>query len=159
MSQEKRKKRFVDPVVQGALARRLVKHWCMFLAASALCTLLVHFLANPFRTPSEYVAQLWQMLGPALWVGLCLMPVFVYDTIKLSHRFAGPLMRIRGSMRRVGAGERVEFVKLRPDDYWQEFAQEFNSVLKRIHEYEDREQPQVASSTEPRGEPEHVSCT
>ena len=77
--------------------------------------------------------NLWWTQGPILLVGACLIPVFVNDTIRLSHRFVGPLLRIRGTMRKAGAGEYAAPVTLRPNDFWHEFADDFNVMLDRMN--------------------------
>ena len=153
MSAEQRKKRFVDPVVQGALCRRMILHWLLFLVVTSGCACLLQVFANPFQPWATHFSRMWRVQGPYVLVGLCLIPVFVADTIKLSHRFAGPLTRIRNDMRRVGQGERVPLVKLRPNDYWQEFAREFNTMLTRLYDSEERartnaDRSQDASSTD-----------
>jgi hypothetical protein len=133
MATDQRSKRFVDPAVQGALSRRLILHWVVFLMVSASCALLVQFLSDPFRPLSVLIQQMWWTQGPVLMVGVCLLPVFVLDTIKLSHRFAGPLVRIRSVIVKAGHGETVQPIKLRPDDFWHDFAAEVNIVLDRLN--------------------------
>ena len=103
MVQDQRQKKYVDPAVQGALSRRLIWHWCLFLVTAAGCALLMQVLSDPFQPFSHHLRNLWWTQGPILLVGACLVPVFVNDTIKLSHRFVGPLSRIRMTMRKAGA--------------------------------------------------------
>ena len=130
---DKRKRTYVDATVQGALNRRLIVHWLVFLMASSVLAFMLHLLADPFTPLSDHLASLWRNQGPFLVAGIFLVPVFISDTIKLSHRFVGPISRIRGVMRKSGAGECCELVRLRPGDFWHELAGEFNAMLSRAN--------------------------
>jgi hypothetical protein len=136
MGREQRKKNYVDPPVQGALSRRLVVHWLLFLAASAAFAFFMQVLSDPFQPVSRHLKQMWWMHGPFLTVGLCLLPVFVNDTIKLSNRFAGPLYRIHQVVKQLGKGERPGPIRLRPNDFWHEFAADFNVMIERLTQEE-----------------------
>jgi hypothetical protein len=143
MSNDQRKRRFVDPDVQGALYRRLLLHWVIFLVAGAALALLMQFLLDPFTSLSVHLRKTWWTQGPFLLVGFCLMPVFIMDTIKLSHRFAGPLLRMRNVMIEAGKGAHVPPVQLRPGDFWHDFAADFNVMVERLNKY----QPATKSET------------
>lgn len=136
MANDQRKKQFVDAAVQGALCRRLVLHWCAFLLTGLACALLIQALSDPFLPWSDHIQKAWRTQGPFLLVAICLIPIFVLDTVKLSHRFAGPLFRIRGQLRNAARGERAQPVTLRPGDFWQDFALEFNALLARLNALE-----------------------
>ncbi len=62
-----------------------------------------------------------------------ILPTFVYDSMKLSNRFAGPVMRLRESIRDLAQGESVEELKFRDNDFWRELSDDFNAVAKRVH--------------------------
>ncbi len=98
---DQRKKKYIDPKVQGSLARRLVFHYLIFLVGSSLFAFLLQVLTNPFNPISDTVREMWWTQGPFILVGVCLIPVFVNDTIKLSHRFVGPIVRVHGVVKRV----------------------------------------------------------
>lgn len=61
-----------------------------------------------------------------------LLPVVLYDLVRFTHRFAGPMVRLRECMRRSAAGESVGALRFRDEDYWQEFADAFNAMQARI---------------------------
>ena len=67
-----------------------------------------------------------------LAVSLVVLPVILYDLARMSHRFAGPMLRLRRGMERAVAGERVEAIHFRDHDYWQEFADAFNQLNERL---------------------------
>ena len=65
-------------------------------------------------------------------VALSMAPALVNETIKLSHRFVGPVLRVREEMRRLAAGESVDPIALRKNDFWHSLATDFNAVLATI---------------------------
>ncbi|MBL9165070.1 MAG: hypothetical protein JNL18_20235 [Planctomycetaceae bacterium] len=132
MSHSGRKKTFVDPKVQGALVRRLVLHWCAFIAVAGLVAFCLQVLSNPFRTMEEHAQQVWWTHGPFLLVLVFLLPVFILDTIKLSHRFAGPIYRLRNTIRSLAKGEEFRPLKFREIDFWQGLAEDFNVMVARL---------------------------
>ncbi len=132
MSHSGRKKTFVDPKVQGALVRRLVLHWCAFIAVAGLVAFCLQVLSNPFRTMEEHAQQVWWTHGPFLLVMVFLLPVFILDTIKLSHRFAGPIYRLRNTIRSLAKGEEFRPLKFREIDFWQGLAEDFNVMVARL---------------------------
>ena len=132
MSHSGRKKTFVDPKVQGALVRRLVLHWCTFIAVAGLVAFCLQVLSNPFRTFEEHAQQVWWTHGPFLLVMFFLLPVFILDTIKLSHRFAGPISRMRNTIRSLANGEEFRPLKFREIDFWQGLAEDFNLMVARL---------------------------
>jgi len=132
MSHPVRKKTFVDPKVQGALVRRLVLHWCAFIAAAALLAFVLQVLSNPFRSIREHAQQVWWTHGPFLLVLVFLLPVFIVDTIKLSHRFAGPIYRLRQTVRTLAQGGKFTPMKFRELDFWHGLADDFNLMVDRL---------------------------
>lgn len=153
MSNRQRKKKFVDPQVQGALIRRLVYHWFAFIAVSAVVAFFLQVLSNPFRPMQTHLQQLWWTHGPFLLVMVFMLPVFVVDTIKLSHRFAGPIYRLRQSIRTIAQGGEHRPLKFRDFDFWQGLAQDFNIMVDRLSnkssaadDVTDREQSELVAA-------------
>ena len=132
MSHPDRKKQYVDPKVQGALARRLVIHWLSFVCVAAVVAFCLQVLSNPFRSLAEHTQQLWWTHGPFLLVMVFLLPVFVLDTIKLSNRFAGPIYWLRQTIRGIAEGNPAPRLKFRDFDFWQGMAEEFNRMVERL---------------------------
>ncbi len=132
MSHPARKKTFVDPKVQGALVRRLVLHWCTFITVAAVVAFALQVLSNPFRPVREQLQQVWWTHGPFLLVLVFLLPAFIVDTIKLSHRFAGPIYRLRQTIRSLSQGGKYTPMKFRDFDFWQGLAEDFNLMVQRL---------------------------
>jgi nitrogen fixation/metabolism regulation signal transduction histidine kinase len=132
MAHQGRKKTFVDPKVQGALVRRLVLHWCAFIAVAALVAFCLQVLSNPFTSIREHAQNVWWTHGPFLLVLVFMLPVFIVDTIKLSHRFAGPIYRMRQTIRSLAKGGAYAPMKFRDQDFWQGMAEDFNAMVERL---------------------------
>lgn len=130
----RRRKRFVDSAVQGALARRTILHWLIFLAMACVTLPLVRIwssgdLFSPFST---LFAKSWAETSPVFVVLLAMLPIFVWDTVTLSHRFAGPMYRFQKTVRSLVAGEEVRPIRLRKGDFWTGFADDLNTLIDRL---------------------------
>jgi hypothetical protein len=66
----------------------------------------------------------------------------LYDTLKLSHRFAGPIVRLRNGLSAWGDGKEVQPIKFRQNDFWNELADHFNRAVERTQ----RDLPELESS-------------
>jgi hypothetical protein len=132
MARPRRTKRFIDANVQGALARRIIVHWLVFLMVAALVAFVLQVLSNPFRPLLSHARDLWWTHGPFLLVLVFLMPVFVVDTIKLSHRFAGPVFALRRALREIVQGKPPRKLKFRKRDFWHDLAEDYNAMLLRL---------------------------
>ena len=89
-------------------------------------------LTGPARMPLSHLDDMWFHFGPALVASFILLPLVVYDIIRTSNRFTGPLLRLRRSMRALAAGEQVKEIRFRDGDFWQDLAEDFNAVARRV---------------------------
>jgi len=136
--------------MQYGLAWRLVLHWFMFvLAVAALSPLWQLLLTGPVWTS---FSDCWQsvmddmaMLGTAL---VCLLPYFIYDSLKLSNRFAGPMYRVHREIAALAKGESVPPLKFREGDFWTEIADDFNGMVRRWGAQRGQERPPLPESIE-----------
>lgn len=130
----RRRKRIIDLAVQGALAKRILFHWLLFLAAACMVLPLWRIVtgAEPLAPFSVLMARSWVASGPVFVILLAMLPVFVWDTITFSHRFAGPMYRFHKVVRDLNAGEEVRRIKLRKGDFWTKFADDFNVMIERM---------------------------
>jgi hypothetical protein len=129
-----RKKLFVDSKVQGALIARVVVYWILCLITIALMLLCWDIVTGPARMFYTHFDDMWFFYGPAAVASLLLLPLVIVDVIRISNRFVGPLLRLRRSMRALARGEDVEPIEFRGNDFWHDFADEFNAVRARIRQ-------------------------
>lgn len=127
-----RKQLFVDPKVQGALVIRAIVYWVACLVTISLMLLCWRIITGPARPLFLHFDDMWFFHGPALIASLFLLPMVIADIIRVSNRFAGPMLRLRRSMRALARGEHVAPIEFRDGDFWQDFAEEFNQVVVRV---------------------------
>jgi hypothetical protein len=132
MSNPRRKKHFIDPTVQGSLARRIIMHWLVFIGVACIVAFVLQVLSDPFRPVAEHALNMWWTHGPFLLVMAFLLPVFMVDTIKLSHRFAGPVYALRRALREIGEGQKPRRLKFRKRDFWHDLADEYNTAMENL---------------------------
>ncbi len=129
----RRRKVFINRHVQGGLICRILFHWLVFFAIS-FCTLPLWQLllsGDPLSPFGKEMVDMCVHSAPVFIILLALLPVFVWDTVKLSHRLAGPMYRFHNTVKRLVAGEKVAPIKLRKGDAWTDFAADFNLMLER----------------------------
>lgn len=139
-SKRDRKRYFIDPQVQGMLLRRAARYWFLSLALVGCLTLLGWVFVSPgigplVASPANLSATLSAMLV-AIGAAILLLPIALLDLIRVSNRFVGPVYRLRGLMEKVAQGEPVAPLRFRDGDAWQEFADAFNAVVRRIEHLE-----------------------
>ena len=104
-------------------------------------------LTGPFESLPEIFAALWFQYAPALVVAALVLPLILFDVVRISNRFVGPVYRLRQSMRRLARGEEVQPIKFREGDFWQTFADEFNHILAMDREAASQGPPTQQTSS------------
>jgi hypothetical protein len=137
MAYPRRTKNFIDARVQGSLARRIIFHRLLFLLVASLAAFILQVLSNPFRPLRDHLSDIWLTHGPFFLVLAFLLPVFIVDSIKLSHRFAGPIYSLRRAIRDIAEGKPARRLKFRRHDFWHDVANDYNAMLQRLDLLED----------------------
>jgi hypothetical protein len=150
MALMQRKRLFVDPQVQGALLCRSFLYWliCVGLMTAMLACWQV-FTGPPQNLPQVFAA-LWFNYAPALVVSVLVLPLILFDVVRISNRFVGPVYRLRNSMRRLARGEEVRPIRFREGDFWLEFADEFNRILELVPRNAKAPSPSAGSAANDR---------
>ncbi len=126
-----------DCRVQGALVVRVVHYWLMCLLTMTLLLLGWAIVTKPIRPLNAHLTALWTLYGPAAVASLALLPLVAFDLLRLTNRFAGPMFRLRRSLHDLAQGKPVAAIRFRQGDFWQEFADDFNTIAARVQETED----------------------
>jgi hypothetical protein len=136
MRDEKRSRQFIDSRVQGALVRQVLRQWVLFFVATFILLLGVGYMFGERHwTFAQHLADLWDRCGLVYLAILVMLPAFLRDTVKLSHRFVGPVVRVRNELHRLALGQVVEPVRFRKNDYWHDLADALNRVVARAQEW------------------------
>ncbi|MFO0789592.1 MAG: hypothetical protein U0805_09040 [Pirellulales bacterium] len=148
MNHPRRTKHFIDPSVQGSLARRIMLHWVGFLSVAFVVSFILQVLTDPFRPLSAHLQDLWWTHGPFLLVMVFLLPAYIVDTIKLSNRFAGPIFSLRRAMREIAAGKPARRLAFRKRDFWRDLADDYNAMLVRLGTLEEQKKTTATTPAE-----------
>ncbi len=145
-----RRSYFVDKKVQGALLIRVARYWLLSVIVVGSLTVLGWMFVSPgMGVLVQNRAELPMLLGGlavALLISMLVLPVILYDLARMSNRFAGPMLRLRRGMSQAAAGEHVEPIHFRDQDYWQEFADAFNELNQRL-QTQEKELEQLQSES------------
>ncbi len=147
-----RKQIFVDPKVQGSLVFRVIAYWTVCLLTILAMVLCWRMLTGPARPPITHLDDMWFQLGPALIASFILLPLVIYDIVRISNRFTGPLLRLRRCMRALAAGEQVKPIQFREGDFWKDLAKDFNAVAARVQNGDIQTAEDRAQRTEAGGQ-------
>lgn len=132
-----RKQLFVDRQVQGRLVLRVVLYWFTLQFTVFLVVLCWQMASQPPRPFYTHLEEVWHKLGPAMLASCLILPLVVLDIIRLSNRFAGPLLRVRRALRALASGEDVQPLRFRCGDFWHDVADDFNRLIARFKELGD----------------------
>jgi hypothetical protein len=129
-----RKRSFVDMAVQGGLVVRVLLYWIVYLFNIVLMLIFWRIATSATRGFNPQLDEMWVDYGPVLMAAILVLPIVIVDLIHFSNRFVGPCLRLRRSMQKLARGEYVAPIKFRDNDFWPEFADEFNAVLARVQD-------------------------
>ena len=128
----KRKQKLVDCEVQTSVLRKISIHWVVFFVCNAIALMIwIRLYEQPDANWGQTFGDTMRRFLPFFVITAALIPAFVWDTLKLTNRFAGPIMRLRGALAEASAGRSVKPLQFRNSDFWQEIAQDFNQMVDR----------------------------
>ncbi len=98
-----RKQLWIDAKVQGHLIARVVLYWVACFITVELLQLTWRILTGPEQPTfaGYFVNQDWAAMGGRMLICALLLVPITHDMLKLSNRFAGPVFRMRRSLRQV----------------------------------------------------------
>jgi len=109
-------------------------YWFIFLICMWNFLFLWRFLTEGGDNPWEQYTQFYHNFYPMILCFALIVPFFAWDAVRFSHRLVGPLTRFQRTLRDVAAGEPVQPVKLRVDDFLHEMKDDFNTMLKGLQQ-------------------------
>lgn len=132
MSGSRRNQIVTDQPVQGELLYRALVYWvfCMVVLEVSVIGWL-HF-NDPSATYLQLAQDSLKMNAPAFLCSIFLLPLVLYDLLRVSSRFAGPVQSVRLTLRQLAEGQPARRVYLRRDDFWQDLAHYANVVADRV---------------------------
>lgn len=137
MGKYPRKRLFVDRKVQGALVVQVVKYWLLaLLTVGGLTFLGLVCMGSGVQGIVSGVggsqSDLLPLVSIAVIASAMVLLVLIADLIRVSNRFAGPMVRFKKQLHTAATGGPLEPVNFRENDYWQELAENYNTLIKRF---------------------------
>ncbi len=115
--------------VQSILIARVVFYWFFCLLAASLMASCWTAWDDPPTSSLELARKVLHAYGPALGATVLVLPLVVFDVLRLSNRFVGPMYRLRMALKEAASGRSVAPIKFRDDDFWRDVADDFNRAL------------------------------
>jgi hypothetical protein len=116
--------------------------------------LAVTFLPVLFHPPENFYAineHFWWTLGFGILGSIVALPLIVMDILRLSHRWVGPVFRLRSYLRSLRSGQPVGSLSFRAGDFWKDLAVDVNSIVMELTEARARlaDSPSLCSTVLP----------
>lgn len=134
----KRQRVWIDEQVQGALVGRVVLYWTglvLYLGISMAC---FQGWQNPTWTAWEHTQAMFDQVWPCLPTLVVLLPMVIFDIVRLSNRFVGPVYRLRMHLAQLNENPNTYPLNFRDDDYWQQLAEPINELQCKLLELEHK---------------------
>ncbi|EKK02377.1 hypothetical protein RBSH_02311 [Rhodopirellula baltica SH28] len=129
-----RQQLLIDKDVQVALILRAV----LYGTACVTYFVVIQFFTQSMIHPGVNTADLFLSLTDEAmyWVPglLVLGPLMIYDVLKVSNRFAGPIFSMRREMQNLIDGKEGRNITFRNDDHWSTMAMQFNTIREELLE-------------------------
>ena len=123
---------WVDRSVQGVLVGRVILYWVAALLYVGIGSACYQYNQNPDWTLAKHGQVLFGQIWPWLPTAIFLLPLAIYDVIRLSNLFAGPVYRMRKHFVALRNDIACAPFTIREDDYWRDLAAPINDMQAEI---------------------------
>jgi hypothetical protein len=123
---------WVDSNVQGALIGRIVLYWVSGLLYVTLGSTCFQYYQHPDWTAGEHAAALFSQFWPWIPSAVLCLPLVVFDVVRLSNLFVGPIYRLRQHLLDICEDPSCRALQFRDDDYWQDLAEPIHCLQAEL---------------------------
>lgn len=127
-----RRRIFIDRPIQAAILLRTALYWGMITMAQVLMVLFFGIIMSSQNDFPSLHPQVWWHLQITLLASIAILPILLWDVLKLSHRWVGPIFRLRAALRALSRGEAISEVRFRDRDFWKELGSDLNAVAAEL---------------------------
>ena len=127
-----RQRMWIDHSVQGSLIGRVVIYWVFGLIYLGLGSACFQYYQHPTWSVSKHLGSFASQCGPWLPFLILIVPLVIFDVVRLSNQFAGPVFRLRRQLRNLVSDPDCAPLTFREDDYWRDLAEPVNSLQQQI---------------------------
>ncbi|MBL8849906.1 MAG: hypothetical protein JNG89_09485 [Planctomycetaceae bacterium] len=148
----RRKRTYINSRVQGRFLFRVAAYWLTYHAVLWHGLFVYRYAqvrmttteATPFTPVSSVYWQFCTDYAPLLMCSVLIMPLFMLDFVRLTHRIVGPLVRSSNALQSLMEGKRVQHIEFRKGDLLTEFQTRLNDFLAFYDEQQHARSPQPA---------------
>lgn len=119
---------FVNRPVQMQLVSRVVLYWLACVGYFAVVLFITQWMYDPQIGLIDHLMD--YLVDMIHWVPaiLLLLPLVIFDMLKVSQRFLLPVHQVRQGIDNLSAGQRVEAIPAGDDDQMHELVDSFNTL-------------------------------
>jgi hypothetical protein len=133
-SLERRRQYFVDRQVQGALLRQAVYYWFWASATFAMIVFVYRVFPALLSGNGQESGRIWYHLAPYMVASAVLLPIVMFSSIRFSSRFAGPMVRVRRTLKELARGDTTPMRSFRRNDFWSDTADDINEIAALLRQ-------------------------
>lgn len=133
MKQKRKNRRWrliADVRLQGQLCLRIGIYWLV-------CQLTMVGTIAAFNFLSGGDGSAVQFLIPALIVSSLFLPIAMFEILRFSNRFVGPVVNLRRRLDDLATTGTTEEAKVRVGDFYSEICGSINAINLRLQEHEN----------------------
>ncbi len=127
-----REKVWVDRNVQGVLLGRVVLYWISALLYVGLGAACFQYYQHPDWTLLSHAKLLFSQFWPWLPSAIFFLPLVMFDVVRLSNRFAGPIYGLRKHLDELNDDPNCEPLRFRDDDFWQDLTEPMHCLQAEL---------------------------
>lgn len=127
-----RQRLFVDKEVQGVLVGRVLLYWIAGVLYVSLGSIGFQYFNTPDMTLSEHLKSLYESYWAWIPSAVLILPLIIFDVLRLSHRFAGPKHRLCKTLATLRNDSSTDPTTFRSNDYWRDLAIPVNLLQEHI---------------------------
>lgn len=118
--------------LQGIWVGRVVIYWSATMLYFGLTLAVSQYCENPEWSFSEHFSVWLSTVAPWLPSAALILPLVIYDVLRLSHQFVGPVVRLRNQLTKIVKNANCTPFLLRADDYWHDLIEPMNDMQNYV---------------------------
>ncbi len=133
---ELRSRKLIDSDIQVGIMTRVIFYWVFCLVFIACPLAFVKTYSDPSQLWTTHLMSVFREHWIVFTALTLIIPVAFVDIVRFSHRFVGPVFRLRQELAKLKTGEKMNRVQSRSNDFWVELSDGFNQLNDRIEALE-----------------------
>lgn len=140
MAKRNRTRLYIDGNVQGTIIKRVILYWAACVAFMTLPLILGKVYEEPQVFILSQIGAVASRYWPVYLVMTCMLPFAITDSLRLSNKLVGPIIRIKSELQKVNQGMPFRSISLREDDFCHDLASEINQAYESMDDSRARKE-------------------